>query len=290
MYFPVADIECTPLLPFGVAALISFFTSMGGISGAFLLLPFQMSVLGYVNPGVSATNQLFNIMACPAGIWRYWREGRLLWPVALTIAAGTLPGVFLGAVIRIMFLPDPGQFKVFAGVVLLFIGGRVACSMRGGAHSSLNLSRKGTVKVTSYGISGMSFTFQGGQYDLSTKALLLLSMAVGLVGGIYGIGGGAIMAPFLISFFGIPVYVTAGATLMATALTSLAGVLFFSLLSPLYPNLSVAPDWRLGLLIGCGGMLGMYFGARCQKFVPDRIIKLVLAVVLLCVAFCYMAW
>ena len=110
MYFPTAGIECNPLVPFAVALGISFFTSMGGISGAFLLLPFQMSVLGYTNPSVSATNQFFNVLACPSGIWRYWREGRLVWPLAFTIAAGTLPGVFIGAIVRINLLPNPQSF------------------------------------------------------------------------------------------------------------------------------------------------------------------------------------
>ena len=96
MYFPTAGIECSPFVPFAVALGVSFFTSMGGVSGAFLLLPFQMSVLGYVNPSVSATNQFFNVLACPAGVWRYWREGRLLWPLTLVVALGTLPGVFAG--------------------------------------------------------------------------------------------------------------------------------------------------------------------------------------------------
>ena len=132
MYFPTAEISCHPVLPFAVAAAVSFFTSMGGVSGAFLLLPFQMSVLGYTNPSVSATNQFFNIVACPAGVLRYWREGRLLWPVALTIALGTLPGVFLGALIRLNWLPDPQRFKLFAGAVLLYIGCRMAFSLRKG--------------------------------------------------------------------------------------------------------------------------------------------------------------
>jgi len=42
-----------------VAFAISSFTSAGGVSGAILLLPFQMSVLGFTSPAVSATNQLF---------------------------------------------------------------------------------------------------------------------------------------------------------------------------------------------------------------------------------------
>ncbi|HIQ36945.1 MAG TPA: sulfite exporter TauE/SafE family protein, partial [Desulfocapsa sulfexigens] len=38
MYFPVADIELSPFIPPLVACIISFVTSMAGVSGAFLLL------------------------------------------------------------------------------------------------------------------------------------------------------------------------------------------------------------------------------------------------------------
>ena len=104
MFFPVSGIECHPLVPVLAAMGISFVTSMGGLSGAFLLLPFQMSFLGYTSPGVSATNHLFNVLACPGGIVRYAREGRLLWPLALTVAVGTLPGIVLGSLIRVYWL------------------------------------------------------------------------------------------------------------------------------------------------------------------------------------------
>jgi len=43
---------------------------MCGVSGAFLLLPFQMSFLGYVNLSVSTTNQLYNVVAIPSGCYR----------------------------------------------------------------------------------------------------------------------------------------------------------------------------------------------------------------------------
>jgi uncharacterized membrane protein YfcA len=47
---------------------------------------------------------------------------------------------------------------------------------------------------------------------------------------------------------------------------------------------SVAPDWHLGLLFGLGGVLGMYLGARNQKYVPARLIKGMLCVCVLYVA------
>ena len=122
MYFSTAEIETAVWLPSLVAFVISFFASMGGISGAFLLLPFQMSFLQYTNPSVSATNQLYNIVAIPSGVYRYWKEGRMLWPLTWIVILGTLPGVFIGAYIRVVYLPDSENFKIFAGIVLLYLG------------------------------------------------------------------------------------------------------------------------------------------------------------------------
>jgi uncharacterized membrane protein YfcA len=122
MIFSVSGVETHPLIPFFVALTVSFFTSMGGVSGAFLLLPFQMSFFGYTHPSVSATNQVYNIVAIPSGVYRYWREGRMVWPLTWIVIIGTLPGVFFGAVLRVAYLPDPTHFKLFAAVVLLYIG------------------------------------------------------------------------------------------------------------------------------------------------------------------------
>ena len=87
MLFPISGVTVDPWIPPLVAFAISFFTSMGGISGAFLLLPFQMSVLGYTHPSVSATNQLYNIVAIPSGVYRYWKEGRMVWPLTWAVIA-----------------------------------------------------------------------------------------------------------------------------------------------------------------------------------------------------------
>jgi uncharacterized membrane protein YfcA len=119
--FPLSGVETFILIPPLVAFGISFFTSMGGISGAFLLLPFQMSVLGFTSPSVTSTNFLFNVTGTPGGVYRYARERRFVWPVAMLIVAGIIPGVFVGYYLRIAYLPDPKTFKFFVGCVLLLI-------------------------------------------------------------------------------------------------------------------------------------------------------------------------
>jgi len=59
------------------AVFVSLLTLMAGVSGAFLLLPFQVSVLGFTSPAVSATNLVYNLVATPGGVYRYARGGRL---------------------------------------------------------------------------------------------------------------------------------------------------------------------------------------------------------------------
>ncbi|MBI9075913.1 MAG: sulfite exporter TauE/SafE family protein [Desulfatibacillum sp.] len=287
MYFPVAGIEVNPLVPPLVAFVVSFFTSMGGVSGAFMLLPFQVSVLGYSAPSVSATNQLFNIVAIPGGIYRFIREQRMLWPLAWAVIIGTLPGVFIGAWVRVQWLPDPKNFKFFAGMVLLYLGYRLVLDVwKGGKGKSMAGARgkQPSVGQATFSMVKISFEFDQETYSVSTFQIYLLCFIVGIIGGIYGIGGGSIIAPFMVAIFGLPVYTVAGAALMGTFATSIAGVAFYSFLARFYPGISVAPDIGLGILFGVGGLAGIYLGARCQKYFSPRVIKAVLCFCVLFVA------
>lgn len=281
MLFPIAGIEVHPLIPPAVAFVISFFTSMSGLSGAFLLLPFQMSVLGYTSPSVSATNQLFNIIAIPSGVLRYMREGRMVWPLTWAVIAGTLPGVAIGAIIRVAYLPDTKDFKLFVGCVLLYIGYRLFSSVKFKKTQVQPQQIVGETKIVEFSIKRISYTFGTKTFSASTIGIFLLTFMVGIVGGIYGIGGGAIIAPFFITFFGLPVYTIAGACLMGTFVTSIAGVGIYQVLAFLYPSQPIAPDYFLGILFGIGGVGGMYFGAMCQKYVPANTLKIILMLFIL---------
>ncbi len=284
--FPVSGVRVPLYVPPLVAAAISFFSSMGGLSGAFLILPFQMSVLGYAAPSVSATNFVFNIVAIPSGVYRYVREGRMNWPLAWAIVLGTLPGVFAGYYVRVLYLPEHAKFKVFVGYVLLYLGVRMLLGLRHRAEAGPNGTgaSEDRVSVVSRTLTRIDYTFRGQRFSFGTAPVFALSFAVGIIGGIYGIGGGAIIAPFLVSVLRLPVYTIAGATLMGTFLTSVVGVIFYSTLPS---GLDTSPDWALGALFGAGGFVGLYFGARAQRHVPQRLIRGILALVLLALAMKY---
>lgn len=275
---------------------------MGGISGAFLLLPFQVSVLGFVSPAVSATNQLYNIIATPGGVYRYFKEGRMIWPLAAAVIGGTVPGVVAGTLIRVEYLPDPGHFKLFAAAVLLYIGLGLIRNLlfRHGdkkdsaennkmpRSSDISDLRRRVVICGRQGMFRIRFDFHGDTFEVPIYGIVVLCLLVGIVGGAYGIGGGSIVAPLFVTFFGLPVYVVAGPALLGTFITSVISVVTFQIIASFYPHMAVAPDWILGLLFGAGGFAGIYCGARMQKFVPARSIKWILAFCVLVPAIRYL--
>jgi hypothetical protein len=125
----------------------------------------------------------------------------------------------------------------------------------------------------------VAFSFAGREHGFDRRAMLALAFVVGIIGGTYGIGGGAIIAPFCIAVFELPVYVVAGAALAGTFATSVVGVLVYSVL-PLPGGGHAAPDWMLGTLFGLGGLAGMYLGAAAQRHIPQRVLKLGLGLLL----------
>jgi len=311
--FPVSGVTTSIFLPPLVAFVVSAFTSLGGVSGAFILLPFQLSYLDFTSPAVTSTNFVFNIVAIPSGAYRYFKEGRMAWPLAWVVIAGTLPGVFIGYYLRVVYLPEPGVFKLFVGCVLLFIGGWLIRESSGRTQNDKNqsgeldkkfaertkpmkgeqrsrsaagLPPEAVVKTIIFTMKAIEYEFWGERFRFSVPAMFLLSFIVGIIGGTYGIGGGAIIAPFCVAAFHLPVYTVAGAALLGTFLTSVVGVIFYSIL-PSAGGISTSPDWALGFLFGIGGFGGMYVGARLQKYVPQKLIKVILGTLLVSLAISY---
>ena len=312
MYFPISGVTVNPLIPLMVSFGVSFFTSMGGVSGAFLLLPFQVSILGFTSPAVSPTNLVYNVVAIPSGIYRYVKEKRMAWPLALITIAGTLPGIFIGALIRIHYISDPGKFKFFMGLVLIYIGLRLILDLiprkEVGKDKTNHLEKKFSeaarkvrrqnnnqppdfipIETKELSLGKYVYSFYGETFSVNTVCLFSLAAIIGIIGGIYGIGGGAIIAPFLVAIFRLPVYTIAGAALLGTFVTSIAGILFYTLLAQFYQSAhgTIAPDWMLGVIFGIGGFLGIYCGARLQKYMPPKVIKLIICLIILFLAFRY---
>jgi Sulfite exporter TauE/SafE len=109
-----------------------------------------------------------------------------------------------------------------------------------------------------------------------------MALVVGIVGGLYGIGGGSILAPILIAL-GYSVFEVAPATLAATFLTSVAGIATYQVLQAVHGG-TIAPQWILGAFLGAGGFAGSYCGARLQSRLPEKNLRKLLSLIACLVA------
>ncbi len=58
----------------------------------------QVSVLHVASPAVTPTNLIYNVVAIPGALARYWRTDQQRGPLVRRLALGTLPGIVVGAV------------------------------------------------------------------------------------------------------------------------------------------------------------------------------------------------
>ena len=258
-----------------VAAVAAFAIALvatpAGISGAVLLLPFQVSVLGTPSPAVTPTNLLYNVVAAPGALYRYWRQRQTGGRLALILLSGTLPGVVAGSIIRVELLPGPAVFDLVIAVVLIPLGMWLAATRP---------RRPGALRPRPDS-AGEPERRRG-----SPLLLVMLAAGVGCVGGIYGIGGGSILAPILIAT-GRPPAEVAPAALASTFVTSVAGVVTFTILAASQPG-TVGPDWSTGVALGIGGLAGAYFGARLQSRLPDAAIRRIVGILVVAIGARYL--
>jgi uncharacterized membrane protein YfcA len=91
------------------------------------------------------------------------------------------------------------------------------------------------------------------EMPVNVLLVLLVSGGVGFVSGLVGVGGGFIMTPALI-FLGVPAPVAVATGASQIAATSFSGIMTQTRRKSL--------DWRMGLLLSIGGVLGSFFGVE----------------------------
>ncbi|GIE77864.1 anion permease [Actinoplanes philippinensis] len=240
--------------------LLSVVTAPVGVSGAVFLLPVQLSVLHVPNPAVTPTNLLYNVVAGPGALLRYLRQGGFDRPLTRLLIAGALPGVVIGAFLRVFALPGPRVFRVVVAAVLLPLG----------LWLCLRAVRPAPAPRRAR--------------DLPIG---WLGLGVGVIGGVYGIGGGSLLGPILAGS-GIPMATVAPAALASTFVTSVAGAGTYGLIALTAGAAEIAPHWTLGLLCGAGGLIGGYLGARMQRRLPEAALRFLLGALAVALAVVYL--
>lgn len=113
-----------------------------------------------------------------------------------------------------------------------------------------------------------------------TRAAWLLPVVatgVGLLTGLFGVGGGFLIVPALVLVFGLPFGLATGTSLVVVALNSVTALLF-------KVDAWASVDWRVPALVIVGGLVGSVVASRGNVGIPRRILERGFAVLLVLLA------
>ncbi len=107
--------------------------------------------------------------------------------------------------------------------------------------------------------------------DIKFLAVAASGILVGIFASFTGLGGGLIMIPILLYL---------GFTAQKAVGTSFVGILVISISALIAHNKLANVDFKYGILLGLGGIIGAQVGARLLEHVPADSFKKIFAVLL----------
>ena len=110
-------------------------------------------------------------------------------------------------------------------------------------------------------------------FSLTTLLILVAGMVIGLLLGLTGGGGSILTVPLLVYVVGLDSKIAIATSLLVVGLASLAALLPHSRHGNVY--------WRTGLIFGVAGMAGAYSGGWIARFIPDVVLLLLFAAVMI---------
>lgn len=106
---------------------------------------------------------------------------------------------------------------------------------------------------------------------LTLAALAAFGILVGVGASFSGLGGGFLMVPLLL-FMGFNAQKAVGTSFLAILVISISALIAHNKLANV--------DYRAGILLGIGGVIGAQIGARLVEHVPTDSFKKIFAVIL----------
>lgn len=108
--------------------------------------------------------------------------------------------------------------------------------------------------------------------DVTSLVIIASGVLVGMGASFTGLGGGFIMVPLLL-FLGFTAQKAVG--------TSFVGILVISVSALIAHGRMANIDYKYGLLLGLGGIIGAQIGARLVEGIPTELFKKIFAVILI---------
>lgn len=112
---------------------------------------------------------------------------------------------------------------------------------------------------------------------MNIMVVIILGLCAGIFSALLGVGGGVILVPGMVFLLGMEMHKAIGTSLAIIIPTALMGVYRHNI----HGNI----DWKIGLLIAVGSIIGAYAGAWISNFLPENILKKIFVIFLLVTAF-----
>jgi uncharacterized membrane protein YfcA len=235
------------LIPLGI--IVGAFGTLIGAGGGFVLVPVLLFLYPHANPetitSISLAVVFFNALS---GSWTYAQMRRIDYKSGLLLAAATIPGAIIGAlttqsISRRLFDAVLGLLMIVAAVYLSVrpIEANKPTKERERRHIDRRVVEKnGTVHAFSYDLRlGMG-----------------LSLFVGYVSSLLGIGGGIVHVPALVRILNFPVHIATATSHFILAIMALTGTIVHIATR----SFSHGGVWRT-IYLSIGVLLGAQVGA-----------------------------
>jgi uncharacterized membrane protein YfcA len=227
------------ILTVALATVIGISLGLLGGGGSILAVPLLIYAAGMPAKEAIATSLLVVGTTSAVAVLPHLRAGRVRWRTGLVFGAAGMAGAYSGGRLA-AYIPDGVLLTAFALMMLA----TAAAMIRG---------RRRT-------------TGEPVPHELPVLRVIVDGVAVGLVTGLVGAGGGFLVVPALALLGGLPMPVAVGTSLVVIAMKSFAG--FAGYLS------GVPINWGLAGAVTLAAVAGSLLGARLAGRIPADVLRM----------------
>lgn len=243
------------LLGVGLGFLIGLSLGVLGGGGSILTVPIFVYVLGFGAKEAIAMSLFVVGLVSAFGAVGHWRQGNVDVRMGLLFGGFSMVGTFLGARVA-AYMSGAAQLTLFAVVMLV-----AAVFMFRDQRRS-----RPVVPDPEPGTGEPPATIAATAVPGRGVALIGVDgLAVGVLTGIVGVGGGFLIVPALVLLGGVPMKLAVGTSLMVIALKSATG--FAGYMD------QVQVPWLLMLLFSAVAVAGILTGTRVVRHVPAAALR-----------------
>jgi uncharacterized membrane protein YfcA len=248
----------TALLATGSGSLVGLLLGLLGGGGSILAVPLLLYVVGVPNPHVAiGTSALVVSLNAFANLIQHARAGTVKWPCAFAFSLAGVTGAALGA--RLGKAVDGQLLLLGFSVLMVAVALAMVRARQAVPAVDVHLNPRNAPRIVAAGL------------------------AVGLLSGFFGIGGGFLVVPGLMAASGMAMLNAVGSSLLSVGLFGATTATSYALAGLV--------DWAIALPFMAGGVLGGLVGLRLAKRLAEKrgVLTRLFAGLLLVVA-AYVAW